>query len=66
MSLVEKIENVLIELLQIIHEKVKYPPKTEDDEMISDFEDDILVHARRKHKEDNHEGFLIVDISKTK
>lgn len=65
MSLVEKIESVLIELFKIVNEKVKYPPKTEDDEMISDFEDDILVHARRKFKEDNHEGFCIVDITKS-
>jgi hypothetical protein len=40
--LTEKIEMVLKELFKIISEKVKYPPKTEDDELISDFEDDIL------------------------
>ncbi len=64
MLLIEKIELVLMQLLPLISEKVKYPPKTEDDEMITDYEDDILVFAKRKHKEDNHEGFLIVDITK--
>jgi len=64
MHLVDKIEIVMKELFLLIGEKVKYPPKTEDDEMITDYEDDMLVFARRKHKEDNHEGFLICDISK--
>jgi hypothetical protein len=55
---------VLGELLKIIQEKVKHPPKTEDDELVSDFEDDILQVVKRKRREYNHEPFLIVDISK--
>ena len=42
MLLLEKIEKVLIELLKVVSEKIKYPPKTDDDEMVSDFDDDIL------------------------
>ncbi len=41
-SLQDKIELVLTELLKLIAEKVKHPPKTEDDELVSDFEDDVL------------------------
>ena len=55
---------MLIELFKLIQEKVKYPPKTEDDELISDFEDDILQVVKKKRREENHEPFLIVDISK--
>jgi hypothetical protein len=64
MLLTEKIELVLKELFKIITEKVKYPPKTEDDELLSDFEDDILSIAKKKMREANHEQFLIVDITK--
>ena len=31
MLLLEKIEKVLIELLKVVSEKIKYPPKTDDD-----------------------------------
>lgn len=62
--LTEKIEMVLKELFKIISEKVKYPPKTEDDELVSDYEDDILCIAKKKLREANHEQFLIVDITK--
>jgi hypothetical protein len=65
MMLTEKIEMVLKEILKIIAEKVKYPPKTEDDELVSDFEDDILSIAKKKMREAHHEQFLIVDITKT-
>jgi hypothetical protein len=64
MLLSEKIERTLIEFFKIINEKIKYPPKTEDDELVSDFEDDTLHLARKKLKEENHEQFLIVDITK--
>jgi hypothetical protein len=40
--LTEKIENILIELFKLISERVRYPPKTEDDELISDYEEDII------------------------
>jgi hypothetical protein len=64
MLLIEKIEMVLLNILPLVSEKVKYPPKTEDDEMVTDYEDDILVYAKRKHKEDHHEAFLFVEITK--
>jgi hypothetical protein len=64
LMLTEKIELVLKELFKLITEKVKYPPKTEDDELVSDFEDDILSIARKKMREAHHEQFLIVDITK--
>jgi hypothetical protein len=64
MMLTEKIEMVLKELFKIISEKVKYPPKTEDDELVSDYEDDILSIAKKKLREAHHEQFLIVDITK--
>ncbi len=63
MMLTEKIEMVLKELFKIISEKVKYPPKTEDDELVSDYEDDILSIAKKKLREAHHEQFLIVDIT---
>ena len=65
MLLTEKIEIILKELFKIITEKVKYPPKTEDDELVSDFEDEILSIAKKKKREANHEQFLIIDITKT-
>lgn len=64
MHLQEKIEKVLIQAFKVISEKVKYPPKTEDDELVSDFDDDILIIAKKSMKEAHHEQFLIVDISK--
>ena len=60
----EKIELVMTEMFKLINERVKYPPKTEDDELVSDFEDDVLQVVKRKKREFNHEPFLIVDISK--
>jgi hypothetical protein len=32
----------MTEMFKLINERVKHPPKTEDDELVSDFEDDIL------------------------
>jgi hypothetical protein len=32
--------------------------------MVTDYEDDALVFAKKKYKEDHHEGFLIVEITK--
>ncbi len=43
---------------------MKHPPRTEDDELVSDFEDDVVQVARRKMREARHEQFLIVDITK--
>ena len=64
-TLQDKIELILVEMFKLIPDKVKHPPKTEDDELVSDFEDDILQVVKRKKREYNHEPFLIVDISKT-
>ena len=64
--LTDKIERVLIELVKLVSERVKYPPKTEDDELVSDYEEDIVHLAKKKIKEANHEQFLIVDITKHK
>ena len=64
LTVLEKIELVLTELFKPINEKVKNPPRTEDDELVSDFEDDIVQVARKKMREANHEQFLIVDITK--
>ncbi len=55
LSIIEKTELVLGELLKSVSEKVKHPPRTEDDELISDFEDDIVQVARKKMREANHE-----------
>jgi len=55
---------VLTEMLKLVSEKVKHPPKTEDDELVSDYEDEIVQQAKKKIKEEAHEQFLIVDISK--
>lgn len=66
LMLTEKIELVIEEMLKLSGEKVRYPPKTEDDELISDYEEDIIQLARKKIKEANHEQFLIVDITKEK
>ena len=62
--LTEKIDIVLTEMLKLVSEKVKHPPKTEDDELVSDYEDEIVQQAKKKIKEEAHEQFLIVDISK--
>ena len=40
--LTEKIEKVLVEMLKLVAEKVRHPPKTEDDELVSDYEDEIV------------------------
>ena len=64
--LTEKIELILTELFKMIGEKVRYPPRTEDDELVSDYEEDIIQLAKKKIKEANHEQFLIVDITKSK
>jgi len=42
-------------MFKLVLEKVKHPPKTEDDELVSDFEDDIIQVAKRKLREANHE-----------
>ncbi len=41
----------MIELLKIVSEKVRHPPKTEDDELVSDYEEDALNIAKRQLKE---------------
>ena len=64
LALLAKIELLLTELFKPIQEKVKHPPRTEDAELVSDFEDDIVQVARKKMREANHEQFLIVDITK--
>lgn len=64
MLLTDKIERVMQEMFKLISEKVKHPPKTEDDELVSDYEDDFIQLARKKIKEATHEQFLIVDITK--
>lgn len=53
-------------MFKLVGEKVRQPPKTEDDELVSDYEEEIVQLARRKIKEANHEQFLIVDITKPK
>lgn len=40
--LTEKIEKVLAEMLKLVSEKVRHPPKTEDDELVSDYEDEVV------------------------
>ena len=60
----QKVEKVLEEILKCVSEKVRHPPKTEDDELVSDFEEDIIQLAKKKIKEAQHEQFLIVDITK--
>ena len=55
LTVLEKIELVLTEFFKPINEKVKNPPRTEDDELMSDFEDDIVQVARKKMREANHE-----------
>lgn len=64
LSMNDKIEKVLVELFRLIGEKVRHPPKTNNDELVSDFEDDLVQMAKKRVKEDNHEQFLIVDITK--
>lgn len=53
--LTDKIERILLELVKLVSERVKYPPKTEDDELLSDYEEDIIHLAKKKIKEAHHE-----------
>ena len=62
--LFQKIEMIMAEMFKLVQEKVKYPPKTEDDELLSDYEEEIINLAKKRIREQNHEQFLIVDISK--
>lgn len=55
---------VMVEILKIVSEKIRHPPKTEDDELISDYEEDALNIAKRKLREQHHEQFYVENITK--
>lgn len=53
-------------MFKLVQERVRFPPRTEDDELVSDYEEDVVSLAKKRSKESQHEQFLIVDITKYK